>query len=70
MNKYELHRKIVNGYIYARVEKGMYGMPQAGKIANHKLKRHLEQYGYVPVRITAGLWRHKKKTANIHVGGG
>ena len=36
----------------------MYGLPQAGKIANDKLKIHLAQYGYEPAPITPGLWRH------------
>jgi hypothetical protein len=31
---YQLESKISNGYVYAEVRKGMYGLPQAGKLAN------------------------------------
>ena len=37
----------------------MYGLPQAGKIANDKLKLHLAKFGYEPAPITPGLWRHQ-----------
>ena len=41
------------------IQKGMYGLPQAGKIANDKLKLHLDKFGYKPATITPGLWRHQ-----------
>ena len=41
------------------IQKGMYGLPQAGKIANDKLKLHLAKFGYEPAPITPGLWRHQ-----------
>ena len=37
----------------------MYGLPQAGKIANDKLKLHLVKFVYEPAPITPGLWRHQ-----------
>ena len=37
----------------------MYGLPQAGKNSNDKLKPHLAKFGYKPAAITPGLWRHK-----------
>ena len=37
----------------------MYGLPPAGKIANDKLKLHLDKFGYEPAPITPGLWRHQ-----------
>ena len=39
----------------------MYGLPQAGKIANDKLKLHLAKFGYEPAPITLGLWRHQTR---------
>ena len=41
------------------IQKGMYGLPQAGKIANDKLKLYLSRFGYEPAPITPGLWRHQ-----------
>ena len=61
---YDLTAIAVNGYVWAEVRKGMYGLPQAGILANQLLKRKLEPHGYRPVPITPGLWAHDTK--NIH----
>ena len=47
------------GFVYMEIKKGMYRLPQAGKIANDKLKLHLAKFGYEPIPITPGLWRHQ-----------
>ena len=36
----------------------MYGLKQAGIIANDELIKHLKPYGYHPVKFTPGLWKH------------
>ena len=41
------------------IQKGMYGITQAGEIANDKIKLHLSKFGYEPVPITSYLWRHQ-----------
>ena len=46
------------GYVYTRIDKGMYGLKQAGRIAFENLVKHLKKYGYHPCRITKGLWTH------------
>jgi hypothetical protein len=61
---YNLNDIAVDGYVWAEVRKGMYGLPQAGILANQLLQRKLEPHGYRPVPITPGLWRHDKR--NIH----
>ena len=33
-------------YVYMEVTKGMYGLPQAGLLANKFLKNHLNKHGY------------------------
>ena len=48
VEKYNLAEKSHNGYIYTRVTKGIYGPPQAGRIAHDALLKHLETYGYHP----------------------
>jgi hypothetical protein len=55
---YQLESKISNGYVYAEVRKGMYGLPQAGKLANGRLRKFLASFGYVPCPVTPGLWKH------------
>ena len=39
----------------------MYGLKQAGRIANDRLKQHLKTYGYVPCRYTSGLFTHTSR---------
>ena len=36
----------------------MYGLPQAGKIANDLLTTRLNDAGYYPTQFKPGLWRH------------
>ena len=59
--KYNLLDYVVNRKVYVEVSKGIYGLPQAGKLANEQLIRHLEPFGYAPCPHTAGLWTHKTK---------
>ena len=59
--QYNLQKIVHDGYIYIQIEKGMYGLPQAGKIANDELQRHLLPFGYKPCPQTQGLWRHSSK---------
>ena len=46
------------GWVYVKIFKGMYGLPEAGKIANDLLKTRLNKAGYYPSQFTPGLWRH------------
>ena len=39
----------------------MFGLPQAGKIANDKTKLHLAKFRYKPSTITLGLWWHQTR---------
>jgi hypothetical protein len=43
---YNLHSKIHNGFIYMEIVKGMYGLPQAGILANKLLRKRLAPHGY------------------------
>jgi hypothetical protein len=38
---YRLNNKVLNGYVYMKICKGMYGLPQAGILANKLLKKCL-----------------------------
>jgi hypothetical protein len=39
----------------------MYGLPQAGIIANKLLKKCLAEQGHYELPHTPGLWRHKHR---------
>jgi hypothetical protein len=56
-----LKRLAVNGWVYLEVRKGMYGLKQAGLLANQLLQKRLKYFVYYPARHTPGLWLHNKK---------
>jgi hypothetical protein len=47
-----------DGYVYVRIQKGMYGLPQAGIIAQKLLEKCLNAQGYHQSTITPGFWQH------------
>ena len=59
--KYNLEEMAVDGWIYCEIRKGMYGLPQAGKLANDLLRERLAKHGYFPSKQTPGLWHHKHR---------
>ena len=56
--QYKLASFNSNGKVYIKIMKGMYGLPQADKIANDHLQWHLRKYGYLPCHFSPGLWHH------------
>jgi hypothetical protein len=59
VQKYNLNALAVAGWVYIEIRKGMYGLKQAGLLANQLLQTRLEPFGYYPARHTSGLWLHK-----------
>jgi hypothetical protein len=47
-----------DGYVYVLIQKGMYGLPQAGIIAQQLLEKRLALKGYRQSSITPGFWKH------------
>jgi hypothetical protein len=47
-----------DGYVYCEIQKGIYGLPQAGIIAQQLLEKQLQQHGYRQRATTPGLWKH------------
>jgi hypothetical protein len=47
--------------VLVEIRKGMYGLPQAGIIANTRLQAHLNTHGYHSSPNTPGLFRHKTR---------
>mmetsp|Transcript_20670 Transcript_20670/g.31558 ORF Transcript_20670/g.31558 Transcript_20670/m.31558 type:complete len:95 (-) Transcript_20670:750-1034(-) len=39
----------------------MYGLPQAGILANQQLQKTLAKHGFYPSRHTPGYWKHTNK---------
>ena len=44
--------------IYLEINKGMYGLPQAGLLANELLEERLNKAGYRQSKLVPGLWKH------------
>ena len=56
---YNLVDKVTsNGFVYIKIQKGMYGLPQAGILAQELLEKCLNQHGYPQSPLTPGLWQH------------
>ncbi len=55
---YQLQEKVLDGYVYMEICKGMYGLPQAVILANKLLKEQLVRHGYFKQPQTPGLWKH------------
>jgi hypothetical protein len=50
-----------DGYVYCKIQKGMYGLPQAGLIVQELLQEHLAKVGYHQSKIIPGLWTHETR---------
>jgi hypothetical protein len=55
IEKYDLNELAHGGKVYIEIQKGMYGLPQAGILANELLQRNLAKDGYRPTTHTHGL---------------
>jgi hypothetical protein len=58
IDKYDLKELAQGGKVYIEIQKGMYGLPQAGILSNELLQRNLTKDGYRPTTHTHGLWTH------------
>jgi hypothetical protein len=57
--EYNLCNKVdSNGNVHCEVRRGMYGLPQAGIIAQELLEECLRKAGYTQSKITPGYWKH------------
>ena len=57
--QYNLSEKLtLDGYIYVKIKKGMYGLKQAAILAFDQLVANLSKNGYQPIADTIGMWEH------------
>jgi hypothetical protein len=61
VDKYNLGALAVDSWVYIEIIKGMYGLKQAGLLANQLLQTRLAPFGYYPAHQTPGLWLHKTR---------
>ena len=56
--QYMLEPLFHHGFVYVEIRRGMYGLPQAGRLANDQLIAHLAPHGDTPWPLTPVLWCH------------
>jgi hypothetical protein len=60
ITEYKLKDFVRDFWIYFKMHHGLYGLPQAGILANNLLLQdHLAKFDYYEAVTTPGLWRHK-----------
>ena len=47
-----------DGWLHFEIGKGMYGIPEAGRLVNDLLLARLKKYGYFETTHTPGYWKH------------
>jgi hypothetical protein len=63
INEYNLHQLATpDGWVYVKVTRAMYGLPQAGSLGQDQLEKNLNQEGYYQSQTVSGLWKHKTKS--------
>jgi hypothetical protein len=58
IDHYNLLPLVSDGHVYIEVQKGMYGLPQAGILANQLLACRVAIRGYHQTKFIPGLWQH------------
>ncbi|KAI2502114.1 Reverse transcriptase (RNA-dependent DNA polymerase) [Fragilaria crotonensis] len=61
IEQYNLMPLVHNGHVFVEIRRGMYGLPQAGRLANDQLIKFLAPHGYHPAPLTPGLWTHTSR---------
>jgi hypothetical protein len=59
IKQYDLLKKVVQGYIFLQMWKAVWGLPQAGILANKLLCKRYVPFGYFKCSNTPGLWKHE-----------
>jgi hypothetical protein len=60
IEEYDLRSKVDDrGFVHCEVRRGMYGLPQAGLLAQQQLIKRLNKAGYYQSESSPGFWRHE-----------
>ena len=61
VKQYNLTMHVLNGFIYLEMHRAVWGLPQAGILANKLLRKRLLPHGYCECSNTPGPWKHKTR---------
>jgi hypothetical protein len=56
--QYNLDTNARDGFVFLEIRQAVWGLPQAGILANKLLRKRLKPHGYYECVNTPGLWRH------------
>ncbi len=59
IKQYDLQKYIYNGFIYLKMRRAVWGLPQAGILANKLLRKRLLPHRYYECANTPSPWKHK-----------
>jgi hypothetical protein len=59
--QYDLLTKVHRGHIYLEIQWAVWGLPQAGILANKLLRKCLAPHGYCECKQMPGLWKHTSR---------
>ena len=66
IKRYNLQTLVAaDGYVYIKIQKGMYVLKQAALLAYNNLRKTLQPYGYYPVHGTVGLRAHETRPTKV-----
>jgi hypothetical protein len=61
IKQYDMKKHTLNGYIHLEMWQAVWGLPQAGILANKCLRQKLTQFGYLRAQIPPGLWYQESR---------
>jgi hypothetical protein len=59
--QYDLNRHALHSFVHLEMQQAVWGLPQAGILANKRLRRKLAPFGYCESTHTPGLWYHESQ---------
>ena len=59
IEQYNLQMHALDGFVYLEMWQAVWGLPQAGILANKLLCQKLLPHGYYECTNTPGLWKHE-----------
>ncbi len=70
IKQYDLNKHALNGFIYLKMQRAIWGLPQACILANKLLCKRLLSQGYYECANTPGLWQHSVRKISFTLVGG
>jgi hypothetical protein len=61
IEQYKLSKLAVDGWVYIKMRRAIWGLPQAGILANKRLHQKLAPFGYHESVNTLGLWMNESR---------